>query len=354
VSPNHTRKLPCAATLLAGLLLPPLAAPATPAAPPAADDAARTYRVALVLPRPEEAFEQAFEEYFAKRDAAVRATVLYYSGRAAEQPGLIARLRQLSPDLVCTWGTSATLAVAGPVGGDPRRYVQDIPVVFTAVSDPIAVGLVSDLARPGRNVTGVSPLAPLPAQIDAIRAYRPLHALGYLYVGEGRHPLAVRDQLRRLAAAQHFELIALPIPEDEDGEPDLAAIPEQVRALKERGADVLYIDPDTWLGGALQGDLAQTALAAGLPVFAALESTVRRSGALFGLVSPPSSIGRFAAAKARRILEEHKAPAAEPIEALKHFSLLINMRTAARLRVFPPLLLLDAAEVTDGEPPHGS
>ncbi len=123
----------------------------------------------MVLPRPEGELERAFEKYFAKVGAVLHVEVLIYSGRPADQPALVAQLRRLAPDLIYTWDTPTTLAVAGPVGGDPVQYIRNIPVVFTSVSDPIAAGLVSNLERPGRNVTGVIPLAPLPTSAQSDR-----------------------------------------------------------------------------------------------------------------------------------------------------------------------------------------
>ena len=314
----------------------------------------RPYHVAMVLPRPEGDTERAFEEYFDERGIPLAVSVLSYSGRTADQPALIAQLRRLAPDLIYTWDTPTTLAVTGPVGSDARSYIHDIPVVFTAVSDPVAAGLVTDLARPRRNLTGVIPLAPLGVQINAIGEYRPLHTLGLVYDGTGRQMLAVRDHLRALAREQGFQLFEELIPLDAHGEPDTAAIPARVASLKARGADFLYIGPETFIRGALQDVVVQAALAAGLPSFCALESAVRRHGALFGLVSPPNNVGRFAAFKAMRILQGQAAAADTPIEPLQHFSPLINMQTALQLKVYPPLLLLEVAEVVTGVTASGA
>jgi putative tryptophan/tyrosine transport system substrate-binding protein len=309
---------------------------------------ARQYQVAMVLPRPEGETERAFEEYFAKRGFPLTVTVVPYSGRSADRPALIAQLRRLGPDLIYTWDTATTLAVAGPVGSDAGSYIHDIPVVFTAVSDPVAAGLVTNLTHPGRNLIGVIPLAPLAVQINAIGEYRPLHTLGLVYDGSGRQTLAVRDHLRELAREQGFALLEEPIPLNPDGEPDAAEIPSLVASLKTRGADFLYIGPETFIRGALQDVVVLAALAARLPSFCPLESAVRRHGALFGLVSPPNNVGRFAAFKAMRVLQGQASPADMPIETLQHFSPLINMQTALHLQVYPPLLLLDVAEVTTG------
>ncbi len=305
----------------------------------------------MVLPRPAGETERAFVEYFAKRGITLHPVVLQYSGRPADQPELIAKLRRLAPDLIYTWGTPTTLAVAGPTDGDPHRYIRDIPVVFATVADPVAAGLVTTLEHPGRNVTGIDPLPAVAVQLNAINAYRAFHVLGFLYVDKAHAGLTLRQQLRALAGTQHFTLLEAPVPLDAHGEPDAGALPGLMRQLKEGGADFVYIDPDTFFAGeSIEERVGRAALEAGLPSFAARASTSRNWGVLLELFSPQINVGRFAAYKAMRILTQQVAPANEPIETLRRFSLLINMPTALRLQAYPPLLLLDAAQVVTGEP----
>jgi ABC-type uncharacterized transport system substrate-binding protein len=135
------------------------------------------------------------------------------------------------------------------------------------------------------------------------------------------------------------------VPLDRHGDIDVTQIPSLVKALKRDGADFLYIGPETFVTARLQKAIAQAALDAGLPTYSALENAVRENGALLGMFSPKANIGRFAALKALRILTHAVAAGDEPIEPLDRFSILINMQTAQRLQLYPPLLLLDAADV---------
>ena len=65
---------------------------------------------------------------------------------------LAAELVRLKPDVILTSGTLGTLAA--------KQATQSIPIVTAIVGDPVAAGLVSSLAKPGGNVTGLSTLAP--------------------------------------------------------------------------------------------------------------------------------------------------------------------------------------------------
>ncbi len=316
---------------------------------PAAARGDRPYSIAMVLPRPRGEMERAFEEYFAKRNLPLYTTLIPYSGRAKDQPALINQLRRLAPDLIYTADTATTLAVAGPLNAAPASHITDIPVIFTSVSDPIAAGLVLDLERPGRKLTGVIPLAPMSTQINTIAAYRRFGTLGCLHANTTQ-TRAVMEHLRALGRSQGFKLMDVSVPLKGDGAIDVAAIPALVQNLKRDGVDFLYIGPETFITGPLQKAMADAALDAGLPTYSALEGAVRDNGALFGVFSPEANVGRFAALKAMRILSNTVSAGEEPIESLVHFSVLINMETARRLQVYPPLLLLDAANVVDGQP----
>jgi ABC-type uncharacterized transport system substrate-binding protein len=318
-------------------------------APPADAREEKAYRIAMVLQGPEGEVERAFEEYFAKRNVLLRTTMVPYSGHLQDQPALIRELRRLAPDLIYTSDTATTLAIAGPLNADRLRYITDVPVVFTSVSDPVAAGLVVDLKRPGRLVTGVIPVAPMNAQINTVSAYRHLGALGFLY-RDAAQSLAVRDKLRALGGSEGFKLLDAAVPLDKHGDIDVEQLPSLASALKRDGADFLYIGPETFVTKGLQKAAAQAALDADLPTYSALESAVRDNGALLGMFSPKANIGRFAALKALRVLTHAAAPGDEPIESLERFSILINMQTARRLQLYPPLLLLDAADVVAARP----
>ncbi len=185
-------------------------------------------------------------------------------------------------------------------------------------------------------------------QINAMRAYRPFGSVGFLYDGVAGSPGAPSTARGGCSTA---------IQSDREGGATRRQRPTRqekrspplVRSLEAEGADILYVGPDTFITGALQDEVSRAALEARLPTFSALEKPVRRSGALFGIFSPETNLGRLAALKALRILAEHSSPAHEPIETLDQFAVLINMQTALRLQLYPPVLLLDSAEVVSTE-----
>ena len=99
------------------------------------------------------------------------------------------------------------------------------------------------------------------------------------------------------------------------------------------------------IGLALLDVLTDGALARGMPVFAAAEAPVQNGRALFGVVNKYEDVGRFTAAQALRILRDKVSPAAIPVELPRNFSYLINLPVALQLGRYPPLKLLDVAEI---------
>lgn len=347
------------AAAFAGGLAVCLAAPAG-AQTPNAGAAPLKPLIAMVLPREEQVIEHAFRDYLARRGLQVRYEVLRYSGKAEDASALVEQVRRLKPDLIYSWGTPTTLALAGPArevtnpaetASSPasRRYITDIPVVFTEVTDPVGSGLLATLRPPGRNVTGVSHVAPLAVQLNALRAYKPMRRLGYIVNPAESNSLVVRDQLRSLSSREGFELVEQTVPM-RAGSPDPAALPGLVQQLAQAKVDWLYVGPSTFLGFTHRDSLTQAAVDAGLLTFCATESIVRKSKCLVGLFAGGSNVGRFAAHKARQVLVDGTPVAQVSAESLQRFSLLINMPVAHALKQYPPVPMLSAAEVLVNAP----
>lgn len=335
-------------TGLITLAATPASAQQSAASAAAAGVAAATahYTIAMVLPREEQNIEAGFISYLQRQDVPVRYVNIRFSGQAEDIPELRARVRAARPDLIYAWGTPTTLALAGrhdATGQDDA--IRDTPIVFTEVTDPVGADLLPSLATPGRNVTGVSHVAPLPVQLSAIRAYRPFTRLGYLHNPAEPNSGLIRDRLQELARSQNFEIVEASLPLLPQGGPDPAQISPQIQTLAQRKADFLYVGPITFLALTHRDAVTGAALEHGLPTFCATESIVRQSGCLFGLFSNGANIGRYAASMARQILVEKKRPQAIAAGALQRFSLLVNMRTAQALDLYPPMLLLNVAEV---------
>jgi putative ABC transport system substrate-binding protein len=325
--------------LLALSLLPgTLNALATGAAP-------RPWRIYAITYRGRTAVEDGFAAYFATRGIPVEIVWRDIALDPARLPALVDEIRRERPDLIHTWGTGVTLGIVGRWDeADRTRHITDIPVVFSLVAAPVGTGIVRDLRTPGRPVTGVSHVASLAMQVQAMATYRPFRKLGMLYSLNEPNSVAVLRELQGLGKRQGFTVLAAPFRVDAAGRTSGEGAAEIVRGFQAAGAAWLYMPPDSFLSTQARDVVVPAATAARLPAFASTEQLMA-SGALLGLVSHYFNVGQFAAYKAEQILVGKVAPARIPVETLTRFSLQINLRVARRMDALPPLEMFNYAEL---------
>jgi len=307
-----------------------------------ADPRPRIYRVTFRGPTE---VEEGFADYLEAHDFAVDYIERDIARDPRRLPGLVEEIHALRPDLVYTWGTPVTLGIAGRWDEPPSpAHVVDIPVVFALVAAPVAAGIMPDLASSGRNVTGAVHVVPLETQIRAMQSYRPFKRVGVLYSRSEQNSRAIVAELETLAPVMGFTVASRTFAETADGQPVADGAEDLVASLAHDGAEWLYYLPDTFLG-TIYDRVTPAALANRLPTFGAAELAVRQGGALVGLVSRYYSVGQLAASKALLILRDGVPPAEIPATTLRRFALIINMETARALEIYPPLAMLNYAEV---------
>lgn len=341
--PIHRRHM--LAATAAGLLLP--ASTWSQSIKPArsAGAATKPFQIYGITFRGMTEVERGFEEYFASRKVPVQITWRDLNRDSSRMPGFLQEIRHNKPDLIYTWGTSVTLGVVGAYdAADRTPYINDIPVVFTLVAAPVLAKIVNSLAGSGRNVTGVTHVAPTEAQVNAMGQYRPLQTLGVLYTPTERNSVVILDELRRLSRERNFKLLERPFRLDASNKPTADGAAELVRELKVAGAQWLYLPPDSFLGTLAEGVIIPAAMDQSLPTFASTEQLMQ-AGALTGLVSRYFSLGQYTAHKVEQILVGKQAPASIPVDTLKRFSYQISMSAANRLKLPPPMNMLNFAEL---------
>ena len=300
-------------------------------------------KIAMILWRGETRVEDGFRGFFADRGIPVDLQIYDVERDLSRIPGIIATLRKNPPDLVYTWGTGITSNVVGKYNQvDPDKNITDLPVVFVMVSSPWKTGIAAPPGQSRPNITGATHIAPLPAQIQAIRAYRPMNKLGVVYNSGEDNSVSNVEELTALGAEMGFDVLAAPL--GQNGDPSSSDIAPAVADLAKRGADILYIGPDNFIG-THRDALTDAGFDNGLAAFSATELEVRDGQAMLGLVSRYELVGRLAASKVEDILINGISPADIPIETLDRFSYLIRLSSARRLALYPPLSLLDYAEI---------
>lgn len=313
------------------------------------NSSARVWHIAIVLPRPINVTEMAMQDLLKKKALNVRYTVVEYHLRQETPESLNAKIRALNPDLIYTWGTPTTFAVAGPYDAAPNTpYIRDIPIVFNTVTDPIASRLVPSLKNQQRNITGTIHIAPLLTQLNIMKAYRPFKHIGYIYNPLEINSIIVGRELKKLSRTYPFEYTGLALPIINQ-QPNAEVIAEYIAQLAKAKVDILYLGPDTFVSLEHREIVTEAALAHNLPSFSSVEEPVRTAKALFGLYTTNISSGSFSAFKIAQILQNKISASHIPIDTLQGFTLLINMPVAQKLQDYPPLPLLEIAETINAE-----
>ena len=278
---------------------------------------------------PIDSFRQRLRELGYIEDKNVRFEYRYAEGRNQRFRELAEDLVSLKVSVLLTWGTEAAL--------EARRATKTIPIVMGAIGDPVAQGIVSSLARPGGNVTGLTSLA---GELEGKR----LELLKELVPQLSRVAVFVNPTSRYTGPAlQHARLAAetlklsLRLYETHDA----TTLDNALDNLTRERPHALLVFADQFLENQRRR-IAQSALKTGLPS----AYTYREHVEVGGLISYAPSyhdLFRRAATYVDKILKGAK-PADLPIEQPTKFELIINLKTAKALGLTIPQSLLQRAD----------
>jgi putative ABC transport system substrate-binding protein len=249
-------------------------------------------------------------------------------GQYDRLPAFVADLLQRKVDLLAATSTPAAVAA--------KAATATIPIVFTTSGDPVRLGFVGSLARPGGNVTGASQLnvEVAPKRLELMHEAIPTATnIGLLVNPTNTLAEPVSRDLSAAAATLGLKLHILRA----SGEQDFATVFKtlaELRAALVIGTDVFF--------NSRSDELAALALRYGVPAI----YQYREFTAAGGLMSFGGSIAesyRLAGVYAGRILKGEK-PADLPVQQVTKVELIVNLKTAKALGLTIPLPLLGRAD----------
>jgi ABC-type uncharacterized transport system substrate-binding protein len=253
-----------------------------------------------------------------------------FAGLRTEQlPALAADLVRLNVDIIVTAATPAAKAA--------QNATSTIPIVIADPGDPVQLGLVASLARPGANITGVISIAPdlatkrLALLKEAVPTASRVAVLWYSAIPPAEVAL---KELHAAASDLRIGLQLMQVP-DSDG------LNGALGAVARERIDALFVFPDplTFNNSEL---IARSANNNGVPAMFGAREFVDMGGLMSYGPSYPIMFRR-AGHYAGRILKGTK-PADLPIEQPTRFELVINLKTAKALGIEVPATLLARAD----------
>jgi putative ABC transport system substrate-binding protein len=258
--------------------------------------------------------------------------VRWAEGRNDRATEIAIEFSRIDLDLILTWATGPALAA--------KRATARVPIVFALATDPVGSGLVTSLARPGGNATGLSAfnLDLVGKRVELLREIVPdLRRLAVLgNTGVADTALELKEVIRT-AETLGLDTTAVEIKLSSDIAPALDSIKNQPQALFVVG------DPLTFTN---RVQIGSWALKQGLPTTYAIREFVAAGGLMsYGTNFP--SLFRRAAELSDKILRG-ASPADIPVEQPTKFDLVINLKTAKALGLdVSPMLLARADEVIE-------
>ena len=322
------RRIGLAVVLAVSLTLAPLAAEAQPPG--------KVYRMGYLYsgsatssPRAPEAFREGLRELGWVEGRNIVIDYRFAEGRFDRLPDLAAELVRLKVNVIVAWPTPPAIAAKNATG--------TIPIVMIGVGYPIELGLIASLARPGRNVTGLSfnvgeeigkGLELLKETLPKVRRVailsnpaNPGHAPAVSIVKAAARSLGL--QLQLLEAREPNQL-----------EGAFAAM------AKDRVEALLVVTDSMFIFQ--RARLADLAVKNRLPAMFGVREFVDAGGLMSYGVSVPDLMRR-AATYVDKILKGAK-PADLPVEQPTKFELVINLKTAKALGLTIPQSLLSRAD----------
>jgi len=250
------------------------------------------------------------------------------------------RLREFAADLVREH-VDVIVTIGTPAGFAAKRATSTIPIVLGAISDPVGVGLVASLARPGGNATGNSLMAPeLSAKrLEILRTLAPGISRFAILWDSSNPGMAERVRETEIAADQSHVLLHTVGPRN------LEELEAAFTELLDQRPEALLVTTEAFT----RQHLARILDFANRNKIPAMfeDSSYVEAGGLMSYGPNYEEVFRTAAVFVAKILKGAK-PADLPIEQPTKFQLVINLKAAKALAIeIPPTLLTMADRVIE-------
>lgn len=273
-----------------------------------------------------DAATEGFKEAFEEAGVDVEFDEQNANGEQATALTIAQQFNSDSKDLV--------LAVATPAAQAAAQSIQDAPVLFTAVTDPVEADLVESNDAPGGNVTGTNDMADIAKQLEMLKEIVPdAKKVGIVYSsGEVNSEVQVKAA-KEAAKDLDLEIVTQTVTTGND-------IQQATEALGD--VDAIYVPTDNMVVAGISS-LVGVANDKDIPVIGAESGTVE-GGAVATLGIDYKELGKQTGEMALRILEDGEDPAEMPVEGANEFTYVVNEEAAKEQGVTIPQSILDEAE----------
>lgn len=231
-------------------------------------------------------------------------------------------------------GPNVIVPISTPSAQAVVAATKDIPVIFTAVTDPVGAKLVADAKKPGGNVSGVSDLSPIRKHLELIQQITPnAKRIGVPHNPGEANSLSLLKLLKQEAGPLGLQIVEAPATRSSD-------VLSAAQSLIGK-ADAIYIPTDNTIVSALEA-VVRVGTENKIPVYAADTDSVPR-GAMAALGFNYYDVGRQTGKMVLRVLKGEK-PGDIPVEEVEITELHLNVSAAEKMGVTIPEAVLATAK----------
>lgn len=216
----------------------------------------------------------------------------------------------------------------------------DIPVIFCAVSDPVAAGIVEDMSAPGGNCTGTSDILDFSSQVELIQALQPdVKKIGVLYTTSEANSVSQLASLKTVAESKGIEIV-------EQGVQSAADVPQAATTLAAK-VDCINNFTDNNVVSNLTVLLEQ-ANAAGIPVYGSEVEQVS-NGCMASISIDYVALGKVTGEMGVRVLNGESAGTIA-VGQISEGTPVVNTEVMERFNITLPEAYANAEKVTTNKP----
>lgn len=233
------------------------------------------------------------------------------------------------------------VGVATPTSQSLVNTLKGIPIVFTAVTDPVKAGLVASLKKGDRNVTGVSDMTPVKQQIELLLKIKKIKRLGHIYTSSEENAVVLAGIVKQACKELGIQYVETTVSKSSE-------VKQAVQAIIRR-VDALYISTDNTVVSAMSA-VSDVAIKAKVPIMSADPSSAENYPVLAAWGFDYYKMGRTTGKLVVEILKGKK-PEQIPTQFMTKTSdvdLLINLDVAKKLGLtFPKDIVKSANKVVE-------
>ena len=223
------------------------------------------------------------------------------------------------------------LAIATPAAQSIASLTSDIPILFTAVTDPVDARLVASVEAPGGNVTGTNDMTPIAEQFDLLVKLAPdAKTVGIMYTSSEDNSVLQAEVAKAEAEKRGLAVVEQTVTNAND-------VQQAAQSLVGK-CDAIYIPTDNTLASAIP-TLGAVAEEAKIPVICG-EANMVTGGGFATLGINYFNLGYQTGEMAVRVLNG-ESTATMPVESLKVFDFTINGNVADSIGITVPEDLLE-------------